>query len=477
VSRPERFVQEALEAAGDHAGAFLWRRLCRDLDGDLRVGVAARDEAAASRLIVELDSTVQGRVEWVPLHLELSEGAPGLGAQDRLLGVHALLWGTSYTAALGSEERAVMASLVAHGAPDRRTVVLDDAELLERVSDRPQEEAGEVQERAEALVRGEWEVLPAPEVARWVETARGQRLELARGRRRAVGELLLRDARERTSKAVDQARAELTHVEELLQTESAHLEEARARGRRAAAHILGAVRRQTEQLLVDLRTFLVELESDLPAQIEAVDELETVRRALPHWLHQVVEQWMGERLASWRGEVLRDLAEVRLDPDDLDRAELLVPALHPSPVRAEPAWGQRLGVTAAVGSGAALLAFGLWLPGVLAVTGGIAWSALGQRARQAHTRRMLIDAAIDAVRGMGQDAERLLREQIQLLETELDRLGEDRAGEVADARSEHRQTLETQKLTRTERLQALQSALDELDARIEILHRGAQEAG
>ncbi len=464
--RSERWVQEALEAAGDPGAAFLWRRMCKDLGGELRVGIAARDAAAATRLRAELELAVTGSVEWVVLHLDLHEGAPGLGDQDRLLGVHALIWSTSYTAALGREERQVMESLIDHGAPQRRIVALDDAELLSRVSDRPEAEATEVLERARSLVADSWEVRPAGGVAAWADIARGQRVELARARRQAVAELLLRDARDRATQSVGVATRELERVADLVQAESEQLDVARAKGRRAAAHILGAVRRQTEELLIDLRSFLVELEEDLPAQIEAVEDLDHVRRSLPHWLHHIVETWMESRLTSWRAEVLRDLAEVRLDPDDLDRAELLVPALHPSAVRGEPAWGQRLGVTAAVGSGAALIVFGLWLPGLLAVSGGLAWSALGQRARDAHSRRMLENAAIEALRSMGQDAERLLREQIQLLEGELDVLGDHRAGALADSRADQRSELQQQQLTRHERLADLQTALQGIDVHL-----------
>ena len=207
---------------------------------------------------------------------------------------------------------------------------------------------------------------------------------------------------------MSQAATELGRVEGLLAAEEQALEAERKRGRRTAAHLLGAVRRQTERLLVDLRSFLLRLEADLPVQVESVDDLDAVKRTVPHWLHHVVEQWMASRLATWRVDVLTDLAELRLDDDDLDRAELLVPALHPSPVKSEGGWGKRIGITAAVGSGAALLVFGLWLPGLLALTGGIAWSALGRAAAEASTRRGLIDAATDAVRGMGHDADRLL---------------------------------------------------------------------
>ncbi|MEQ1569486.1 MAG: hypothetical protein ABMA64_27870, partial [Myxococcota bacterium] len=113
---PERLIQEALEGAGDPAGAFLWRRVCRDLDGDLRIGVISRDEAVTARTIRAL-ATLE-RVEWVPLRLEPhGEGLrPTLGAVDRLLSVHALVWATPAPSAAGAEERHAMAALVEAGA-------------------------------------------------------------------------------------------------------------------------------------------------------------------------------------------------------------------------------------------------------------------------------------------------------------------------------------------------------------------------
>ena len=466
----ERLIQEALQAAGDPAGAFLWRRVCRDLDGDLRIGVVARDEGLAQRLVRSIGRTID--VDWVTLRLEERDGetpTPSLGAQDRLLGVHALVWVTPATAPMGAEERAGMAALVEAGAPSRRAVFVGDLELLERMSDDPEQEAVDVQQRVTALTPPEWDVLPPSGLEAWVQASREQHTELIVGRRRSIASLLLKEARRQAHASVTQAQAEVERVQELLAKEDEALAAARKAGRRVAAHILGAMRRETESLLVDLGTFLVQLETDIPGQVEQVAELEVVRRTLPHWLHHVVEEWMENRLTEWRTRVLEDLAEVNLDEDDLDRAQLLVPALHPPPVRAEGSWTQRIGVTAAVGGGAALVVLGYWIPGLLAVTGGIVWSALGQRAAEATTRRALIDASIDAVRSMGSDAERLLREQIRALEDELERLGDERADLVAQDRSMERSELQAQRVAREERARALTHVLEDLDRRISAL--------
>ncbi|MEQ1571710.1 MAG: hypothetical protein ABMA64_39140, partial [Myxococcota bacterium] len=348
-------------------------------------------------------------------------------------------------------------------------VVVVDTELLNQMSDDPQAELAEVLERVAAVCGEGWEAAALSDAPGWVDGLRHDRVWVARERRRAVAAVLLREARRRADEAVGVADAEAERVRTLLAAEDEKLDAERRRGRRAAAHILGAMHRHTERLLVDLREFLRQLEVDLPAQIEAVASLDTVKTTLPHWLHHVVEQWVGDRLSTWRADVLVDLSELHLELNDLDRAELLVPALHAGPVRVEPGWAQRIGITAAVGSGAALLAFGMWIPGLLAVTGGLAWSALGRRAAEAGTRRAIAEAATEVVRKMGQDADRLLRDQIATLEDELARLGDERASELGRAREVQRKQLEQDRQVREQRLASLREVAADLDRRIAAL--------
>jgi hypothetical protein len=467
---PERLVQDALDEAGDPAGAFLWRRVCRDLDGDLAIGIAARDDDVGARLGRRI-SRIE-RVEVAALRIEEHDDTPRptLGSLERLFGLHAFVWATPAAAALGGEERAALRAFVRAGAPERRVVVIVDVGLLDGMTDDPDRELEEVVERARTLAGPAFQVLTEKEVRAWIEQARTDRVELASERRRAVAGSLLRDARKRANQAVTQADAELARVEALLAAEDQALEAERVRGRRTAGHLLAAVRRNTEQLLLDLREFLVVLEGDLPRQIEAVPDVATIRHTLPHWLHHVVGAWMIDRLARWRVDVLADLAEIRLDEGAIERAELLVPALFPSPVRGDPAWGQRIGVTAAVGGGAALLLFGLWVPGLLALGGGIVWSALGRSAAMAHTRRALTDAAIDAVRRMGADGDRLLRDQISALQDELERLGDDRADALRKGRTDTRAALEAERQLRRQRREALDEIRVGLDRRISAIH-------
>ena len=382
----DRALQDALGEAGDHAGAFLWRRVCRDLDGPVRVALLCRDDATA-RLADPVRAADDG-VEWVLVPLGDSDGEEvGLGVADRLVGCHAAIAATPYTSALGSAEREALAHLSALGAPGRRVLLLVGRPLLDRLSDDPAAEAADVAARVEAIAPEGWPVLGEADVKDWLAATRDRRRGLAVDQRRTVGRLLLRDARDRSRARSEAAQRDLEQVDALLAAEDAALDQARQQGRRAAAHVLGAVRRETEQLLVDLQDFLLALEADLPAQVEAVDELATLRRVVPHWLQHVVESWIEQRLATWRSDVLTDLAEVGLSEEDTAYAELLVPALFPTPVQVEGGWAGRIGATVGLGGGAALALAGLWLPALVAITGGLAWSALGNSARTAATRR------------------------------------------------------------------------------------------
>jgi len=454
----ERTVQQALQDAGDHGSAFLWRRICRDLEGPLRVGVASREPGVAQRLLKQLGHS-DAEVEWVSIQAQTT-----LGAQDRLLGVHAMVWVTPVTAAMSAGERALLTEFEGTGAPTQRVIVLGDTHLLEHLSDDPLREGREVRERLSALLPSGWGLIEASNVTGWLAELQSDLSALTRARKREVSRLLLDDTYSRSVDAVQQCEAELEKVQTLLLAEDEALNEARRKGQRAAAHMLAAMRRQTEQLLVDLRDFLVELEADLPAQVAAVPEVDRVRRSLAHWLHHVVERWMCDRLAEWRLGVLRELREVHLSEEDVTRAELLVPALHPSNLRGEANWGRRLGATAAVGGGAALLLFGMWIPGVIALGTGIAFSAIASASKDEATRKKLIETATAALRQMGTDAERLLSDQIKQLEDQLEQLGNERAAVQEAAQEPRRQELQQHSLrcrARLEELGAIRDALAE----------------
>ncbi|NCG19246.1 MAG: hypothetical protein GWP91_09565, partial [Rhodobacterales bacterium] len=386
----ERQVQQALEAAEDPGAAFLWRRICRDLSGDLRVGVATRDPEVARRVITVLSKQIQA--DWVSLPVE-ADGL-SLGTQDRLLGLHTLLWATPAAAAFGREDREILDQLIEAGAPTSGAVFLADVALLNRLSDNPMTELEEITSRVQTLLPTGWILCGDDSAPPWLANQRIQLSASRKVRQHEVAALLLRDTLGRAKAGREQAQLAPETVQGLLAAEAGTILAARKRGERAAAHLLGAIRRQTEHLMVDLADFLVTLETDLPSQVDAIEDIAVVRRALPHWLQSVVSGWMTDRLAQWRAAVLTDLAELSLDAEDLARAELLVPGLHPALLRGDSDWTTRIGTTAALGGSAALLLFGMWAPALVALSGGIAWNQVRHATRDTANRDKLVASAI-----------------------------------------------------------------------------------
>jgi hypothetical protein len=120
-----------------------------------------------------------------------------------------------------------------------------------------------------------------------------------------------------------------------------------------------------------------------------------------------------------------------------------------------------------MGGGAALLAFGLWIPGLLAVSGGALFSALGRRAEEAGHRRALTEAAVEAVRAMGTEADRLLRDQIAGLEASLQALSDERRRGVEEERAAVRQRLEEERSHRALRVRDLEAVRNALQGELE----------
>ncbi len=151
-----------------------------------------------------------------------------------------------------------------------------------------------------------------------------------------------------------------------------------------------------------------------------------------------------------------------MDGDEAARVDLLVPSLQPSVAREDGAWGARLGATATLGGGVAMLFVGLWIPAALAVSGGLLWGALAERSRQARGRETLLDAARDAVRRLGRDADELLRDQLTALEAGLDAAVAERSARAEEAGAATRADLEQQRARCRARIDQLQGVSDGL---------------
>jgi hypothetical protein len=459
----ERQIADALRFAGDQGGAFLWRRICRDLSGGLRVGVASLHTQLSERAIEQLKTQVTA--EWVALTIEAGEAA-SLGAIDRAMGVHVLLWATPAHAPLGGEERAAIEALTLAGAPNRAAVLLAEMHVLKRMSDDPEAETKEIKQRAQDLLGDAWQVLLPDEAMAWLLQARKDLPDLVIQRRGDVSRLLLVEARRSADSTLAAATEEVERIQALIRQEDADLDEVRRKGKRAAVHLLSAMKRQTERLIIDLAEFLTHLESVIPDEVASVPDLDQVQRALPHWLQHVTERWLGDRLGQWRLDVAQELEALPLTSDDLVRAELLTPGLHPAPLARERDWTTRLGATAALGGGAALLLMGLWAPGLLAVGGGLGWSQLRHAAREGRSRTALTESAIVAVRQLGAEATSVLQDQVDHAQESVADLGEERAAALEVERASTRDELDRLLLRAEDRRTELGQLSDGLNQRI-----------
>jgi hypothetical protein len=436
-------------------------RASRLLGSGLRIAVIAREPSLAARIARRFEGH-RPDVTWVAFPFAPSAEGEKPVPDDRLLGVHAALWVTAPPSPFGEEERQAVSGLAAVGLPEHRALVLCNAELIDRISDDPDRERAEVRARLDALApegfaRLDEEALPAwlgglPELP-----------ELSRSRRRDVEKLLLSHALHQVRAEQASEEAALAEVDNLLGREDAALADAIREGKRVAAHVLGAVQRHGETLRQELKDFVQRLVQDLPAQVSGVDDTDLVRRVLPAWLQHVVGSWMTDALARWRAAVLADLADLDVPAGDVARAELLVPALHPGPMRGEAAWGRRLALTAAIGGGAAMMLAGLVLPGAIALGGGLLWSNFGKD--DAADRARLLDGALVAVRRLGDEADRLLGDQLAQIRADLDHLGEKRGQELESERAEARQRLAERAAFHRGRIQALAARAAALESR------------
>lgn len=453
-------VDAALRRADDAAAAMIWRRTCRELASGPRIGVGALTAALASRTGAALPEGGLGKAVLGYDPGEAPESVPPM-VRDAFLGVHACVWATPAAQPLGARERAAIDAITRSTGLERGLILVVDPQVIERMSDDPAAELEQIVARIHAEAPDGWSVAVAgtPEVDAFLASVRTDLDALGGSRHRAVARLLLDDARDGLVDLVTREADALSRHEAALASEEETSRRARAAGERAAVHTLGVLRRRTEELRLDMRAFLRDLEVDLGPQVEAAPDVEAARRALPHWLESVVQSWLRDRLGTWRAQVRDDLRHVTLADEALTHAELLLPALHPAPVPSQGRWRRALGLSAGVGGAALLAAFQLWIPALIAVGGGVAWSMLDRDSEEARRDR-LIEVGREAVRQLGLDADRVLGEQLQRFEDQLASLGEVRAARIDAERAPVREQLQARLRVHAARLEDARHALD-----------------
>ncbi len=408
----ERSIEKSLGQAGDFAGAAAWRRSWGALGTGIRIAIAGTDATLVHRLARGLPADAHAVVMVV-------DPAEPEAAVDLLLGAHGIVWATPATAPLAATERSVLTHL-ADAAPIDRVVVLADIAALGKMSDDPQAELTAVHERLDAHLDQGW--TRCDDMIAWAQVLTTDARTRTRERRQAVARLLLDGARLHTDLVLTDLHATLDAKTMALEQAQSNAEEAHTRASRTAAHVLGAVHRNTDKLLIDWSAFLYELEDSLAKEMHQVADVAVLQHALPKWLAHVVEEWVEQRMHAWEVSVREDVAELQLDDGWLRAAALVAPAMHPGPVRARGGWKHRLAVTGALAGGAAMLAFRLWLPGVAALAGGLLLGGIPRPGREEATREDLLVAAQRALRALGAEAKRLIDEQQLAIEHRLQAL-------------------------------------------------------
>lgn len=353
---------------------------------------------------------------------------------EHLLATDLLVWATPATAPLPKHERDLLASLDASGLPTVRAAMLADAALLARVSDDPETEAADVRARLAGLLPEGWAVLTDAEAVGTHLAA----IDRAAADPR-IGEALLRLGRERVAVSTAELDARIAALQERLEEEEAAVETIRSGVSRAAARLLAVARRHGDALVVDLHRFVEELQEALPAELQAMADARQTRTALPGWLQHVVETFLGERLADAHAAILSDLEGAELGEEDLREAVMVLPAFDPELIDDDGDWRAKVAATGAVGGGAALLWYGAWLPGVIALTAGIAWTSVLRRTQADPSLDELVRDARGILRDLLRQADEAVQAHLANLEAHLGAL----AGQKADAASQASEALRT----------------------------------
>lgn len=323
-----------------------------------------------------------------------------------------------------------MHAVTAQGAPSERAVWLVDLDLLAQISDTPEAEGEAV--RARVVASTSWPVIE--DVGPWLVA---QATPDRRAREQQVAGFLCSQAACRARAEAEAETAAADAIERLLAESDASVEAAVSRARRDAARVLGAARRHAEAVRTDWDAFVTRLVDALPVEFAAVDDA-VLEDTLGPWLEHVVQGWLRDRLARYRGELLVDLAETS-DADATACAAIAVPAVHAG-VRAERDWARRIGVTAALGGGLALLFSPAWPLGIAALGGTLWWTQSGVKVDR--TARM--DQTVRALHRVRFDVAARVAEQVEAIAQALDALADGRATAAHDAVADTRARLVTE---------------------------------
>ena len=442
-----------MSRAGDPAGAMAWATAASLLRGSLRVALIGADPSLVQRTARRLEEE-HPDVVW--LAIAIDAGGVDADVDPRWLGAHVAAWVTAPPSPLGADERAVMARIGGVGCPSVRACWLVDTDLVARISDDPAREIAEMQDRVRGAAPRSWPLVEDPR--EWLAARHASFHELRAERLREVAAFLVNAAAHHADQTATAEEAAAASIDRVLAERDAALAAAVDRARRDAAHVLASVKRHLEETRFGWTGLIQRIDADLPAQMAPVDD-EALDRALGPWLHAATTAWLRDRLARMRGEVVADLAHVAVDPDAAACVAIVLPAISAPGLRREPDWMRRIGVTASVGAGAALLLTPLWPMGIAAIGGGLLWSQIG---RGTIDRDARLAAARTALARLGQEVDQRLAEQVAAVEGALTELRERRAAAATAADADARARLVERRAFHRSRAEAARAIVVDL---------------
>lgn len=427
-------LRRALADSGDPTLLTTYTQALAEVRRPLRVGIAAGDAVTATRHARRLAELFPD-VEFTRLYDIGSE------PETRWLGLHALVWVTAPPSPLSASEREGLVALAGLGAPERRVITLVDREIFARLSDDPDAEWPSVLQRVQALAPPTWPTLDDADLGPWLRERVAEVDDLRQQRPQAVTNAVVTHALLLVQAALTAEHRALRELDVLLTAHDEVLATAVRRAERDAAHVLGVAKRFLEPLRLEFAAFCDQLDADLPAQLAGVASIDVARDAGPRWLQHVITSWLHDAIATWRANVLGELAALHIDADAAERAMLLLPAIHPAFGPPTPDWRHRLVLTATLAGGAALLVFGQLPLGLAAIGGGLVWANTGQLRRDEDARVAWIDAARHAVARLRADVDQRLADQLLRLERDLSEMTGDRRRTAGEADAEVRAEL------------------------------------
>ena len=369
--------------------------------------------------------------------LELPEGVTTVSVEHlgAALPVHAALFRTPYAAALGSDDRA----LIAERGVLPLAVVLTERSTLEQLSDDPEREAQEVLDRVRSLVPPGVPVLTESEVDAWLASLTNSD-QLAE-RRSTLALHLIDQANAHRSARLSQIVARRAAIAEQLAELDSRVRAAARGGEHVASGVRAATMTAGEALQADLDAFFQQLRISLPRELNALEDWRSLRTHLGPWLQHVITAGIEQALANWTARLLAEVGPLLSEDEQQNALGGDATEVELATLADVTGWRDRLPIALGLGGGVALVAIGQVIPGAITMFSSLAWRSATHEARLASRRDALLDSAQTVVDVARVETLSAVRSRRETLLAALDALPKARAQRTRDQQRDERTAL------------------------------------